>query len=82
MSAFYVTMRRDSRQVSVLVGPFATRDVAEAWVDPARLLVQRLYPHHAFDVFGVARIGGPYRLAHLSEGFGFRHHIDLAKAAS
>lgn len=69
-----MTVRRDSGAVGVLVGPFSTYDVAEAWVDPARLHVVARYPAHAFDAFGVSRIRGRRRAGRLSRHFGFHHH--------
>lgn len=79
MEAFYyVTIRRDSRQLGALLGPFSTQVVAETWVDAVRLYVVRRYPEHAFDAFGVARMVGRRRAGRLSRIFGFAHHSTAA----
>lgn len=52
---YYVTMKSDKR-VSLLLGPFATMDEAQALVRPARDEAIRLDGYNHFNAFGVSRL--------------------------
>ena len=53
---FYVTMIRSSKQKAWLLGPFPTKDAAEANVQTARVHMTGMDPFAHFDGFGVARL--------------------------
>ncbi|WP_054565872.1 hypothetical protein [Frankia sp. R43] len=55
MEAFYVTVLR-GRATGCLLGPYDTREEAEANVDRANRAARELDPWCGFDAFGVTRV--------------------------
>ena len=56
---FYVTVRREGAEkakIGWLLGPYGSKEDAEAQVKPARDLAYEIDPRTHFDAFGVTRI--------------------------
>jgi hypothetical protein len=70
---FYVSIRRDTRQVCIALGPFDTNEQAEQHIEAVRQAAEEIDPWTGFDGFGTCRIEAPTlragklngRLAHL-----------------
>jgi hypothetical protein len=54
LSGYYVSMQRSRTQKALLLGPFPARELAEAHVKAARLVMTGNDPFAWFDGFGVA----------------------------
>lgn len=67
---FYYVDARDAGRVAWLAGPFARHADALAWLDPARLLAQKLDPWAAFYAFGTLRAPHGGRLGQLNARLG------------
>lgn len=76
---FYVTIIRGER-VGFLAGPFKTKELADEYVEPARIKAIEFHAFASFDSFGVTRVevnpNTPIALGVLNEHLGLKLVID------